>query len=236
MILRRSKTRRSVFSSSQLTQFLAQDRNGKATFIVTVNQGDNFPGVTLSSKESSNPPRLVVHFTSDGYMHTRHTSVSNNSFAVALETQEGAPPHPLTVRGTQYVGWLAIDSGQGTTFTGRTGTSVRDSFYTINYPAAGFSSTPSLLASIQTYFGIDPSVIRYRNLDSDSVQVRVQEDTNFDTEVNHVNPEVIDYLLLPKQTGIIGGIPLKSFVPSNDPLNNPGDLLWYDEAGKPPRL
>lgn len=52
------------------------------------------------------------------------------------------------------------------------------------------------VAGISNYVGGDGSHLRYRNLTSDSVQVKVEEDTTHDGETKHTS-EVVDYLAVP---------------------------------------
>ena len=69
-----------------MADFLSKDTNGKATFIITVEQDDT-PGIIFSASEASRPPRLVVDFIPDQYLHTRNKDVTTDGFRVLLEKE-----------------------------------------------------------------------------------------------------------------------------------------------------
>jgi hypothetical protein len=52
------------------------------------------------------------------------------------------------------------------------------------------------VASLATYDGTDNAHLRYQNLGGDGVEVKVEEDTTDDTEMNHSNAEVVHYLAM----------------------------------------
>jgi hypothetical protein len=52
-----------------------------------------------------------------------------------------------------------------------------------------------LIADLQTYDGTDSAALRYRNLSSSAVDMRVEEEQSRDTETNHTT-EVLGYLVV----------------------------------------
>ncbi|MEM9557228.1 MAG: Ig-like domain-containing protein [Acidobacteriota bacterium] len=152
----------------------------------TVNFGGTFQGVPLafSQVQTNNDPSWVK---------TRHLSVATSSMRLSLEEEEASSiPH-----GAETVGWIAFEPGSGS-WSGRpyrasrTGNSVTDAFSTITWSAIG---SPRLFAAMSTYDGGHNASLRYTALTTSSAQVRVEEDTTFDTETAHTT-EVVDYLVL----------------------------------------
>ncbi len=154
---------------------------------VTLGYGSTFPAapVILSQVQTNNDPSWVK---------TRNRSVTTSSFQVALEKEEVS----LLTHPTETIGWVAISPGSGTWsghpyVASRTGNAVTDAWYPISLK--GSIATPHFLAAMSTYDGADNAELRYRNLASSSVEVRVEEDTTNDAEVAHTT-EVIDYLVV----------------------------------------
>jgi hypothetical protein len=129
-----------------------------------------------------------------GWVGTRQRNASASAVQIAMEAEEDA----ATAHGQEVVGWMAIEPGQGTWSgllfeAGHTPDSVNHKWYTINFGQA-FTSAPMFIASLAKYDGGDSSHLRYQNLVNGSVQVKVEEDTTYDRELNHTK-EVVDYLV-----------------------------------------
>ena len=82
---------------------------------------------------------------------------------------------------SEDVGWLAIEPGSGawgdsTYYAGQTGDSVTHRWSNVDFNSL-FEETPQLMAGISSYDGADPSGLRYQNLDSNGVEIKVEEDT-----------------------------------------------------------
>ena len=59
---------------------------------------------------------------------------------------------------------------------GRTGTSVDEDWYTIDFDTDYFGETPLFLAGLQTTNDTDTATLRYRNLTEDDVEVFAEEE------------------------------------------------------------
>ena len=92
---------------------------------------------------------------------------------------------------------------------GSTAEVVDDSWDTINFGQT-FDRTPNLLASLSSYVGADPAGLRYRNLGSSQVQMKVEEDTSLDSEIGHVD-ESVDFLAI-AGTGNLSAVSANSFI------------------------
>lgn len=100
---------------------------------------------------------------------------------------------------TETVGWLAIESGGGNWNgfdyqAGNTGTRIDHTWDTINFEP-GFEQAPNLFASLASFRGGDSAGLRYSNLDSSQVQIKVEEDQSRDVEIGHVT-EVVNFLAI----------------------------------------
>ena len=118
------------------------------------------------------------------------------SFQVALEDYEG----DTAARSTpETIGWMAIEPGVGTWNgmpfeAGITGDNVDEVWYTVNF-ARDYGTVPDFISSQATIAGVDPTQLRHRNLDNDSVQILGSEDTYLQTEVAHAL-EKVTYLAI----------------------------------------
>lgn len=140
----------------------------------------------LSQVQSSNDPAWVK---------TRQLLASTSSFRVALEEEEAA----TTAHGTETIGWVAVTQGTGVWSGHRfevanTANAVTHNFFSIGF-GQSFTAAPRFLAAQATRDGADNSGLRYQNLTTTGVQVKVEEDTTFDSEVGHTS-EVVSYLAL----------------------------------------
>lgn len=96
----------------------------------------------------------------------------------------------------EEVGFVAFGPGQGTTGdidyeVGRTDDAVTQDWEPLDF-ARSFGGSPVFVSSIQTFDGNNPIDLRYQNLGSSGVEVRVQEERSEDPETEH-DPEVVGY-------------------------------------------
>ncbi len=130
------------------------------------------------------------------FVRTRQKSSTVNGFRLAMEEEELLKPSGHL---TETVGWLAIESGSGSWNgfeyqAGNTGTRIDHTWDTINFEPS-FEQAPNLFASLASYRGVNSAGLRYSNLDSSQVQIKVEEDQSLDPEIGHVT-EVVDFLAI----------------------------------------
>ena len=151
--------------------------------------------VTFSETFSSTPVVLSQVQSNDDphWVKTRQHNVSAGGFDVALEEEEAsASPH-----GTETIGWLAIDAGQGA-WNGhlfeaiQTPEAVTHDWYSIGF-GQSFGQAPRFVATLATYNSANGCALRYQNLAAGGVEVKVEEDTTWDSETNHTG-EGVAYL------------------------------------------
>ncbi|WP_048753901.1 matrixin family metalloprotease, partial [Crocosphaera watsonii] len=101
------------------------------------------------------------------FVKTRHNNITQDGFEVLLEKDEA---NNGTSYGIETVAWMAISSGTGswdgnTFMAGNTGDQVTHDWHTIDFGNA-FNNTPKFLGNIASYYGPDPSGLRYQNLNN----------------------------------------------------------------------
>ncbi|MEL7058463.1 MAG: FG-GAP-like repeat-containing protein [Acidobacteriota bacterium] len=125
-----------------------------------------------------------------GYVKTRQSPVTATRFLVAQESADSlGGSQPL-----ETIGYLAIEPSRGR-WSGRpysvglTPRAVTHEFYRVEF-GHDLGSSPHVLASMATRYGADGAALRYRNLTSSHVEVKVEEDTTVDPEVDHTTEQV----------------------------------------------
>ena len=150
------------------------------------NSFDNTP-VVLSQVQTNNE---------EDFVRTRQTNGDISGFSLTMEEEEALR---LTGHDSETIGWLAMESGQGSWGdlnyqAGNTGDEVTSRWHTLDF-AEEFTDSPHLLASLASYDGADSAGIRFRNLYSDSVQISLEEERSLDSETNHTT-ESVDFLAI----------------------------------------
>jgi len=142
--------------------------------------------VVISQVQTNNDPDWVG---------TRQRKASGSTVQLAMESEEvDKTPH-----GAEVIGWLAIEPGNGS-WSGilfeadHTPNRVSHKWYGISY-MQDYTSAPRMIASLASYDGKDSSHLRYRNLSVTGVEIKVEEDKTYGSEMVHTT-EVVDYLLL----------------------------------------
>ena len=118
-----------------------------------------------------------------------------DAFKARLREQErnddmlGISPHR-----TEEIGYIAMETGQGRIGdkvyeVGLTPREVNHKWYTILFNQT-FESVPEFLAQKSTEQGDNPSSLRLRILDSDGVDVFVEEEQSLDQEIEHAKEQV----------------------------------------------
>jgi YD repeat-containing protein len=142
------------------------------------------------------PPVVVSQIQTDNdpyWAKTRQDDIAAGGFAVALEQDEAA----AGTHGFETVGWMAIETGSGTWnghiyVAANTNDAVTNGWYPERF-SRSLGSAPHIVAAIASYDGGDGSQLRHQNLTSSGVELKVEEDTVNDTEVNHTT-EIVSYL------------------------------------------
>jgi hypothetical protein len=165
--------------------------------------------VSFSSLFTSTPAVISqVQTNNDPYwVKTRQQSMTASGFEVGLEEEEktSAGGHGLHL--AEEVGWLAIEAADGSwsgiTFAAATTSrAVTNNWYALP-SIPGVSSPVHLVASLASYYGGDPASLRHKLVGSYEFQVKIEEDTCYDSEVGHTT-EQVSYLQL-GSSGLLKG-------------------------------
>ena len=129
------------------------------------------------------------------YLQTRQDAIRSSGFQLALEPEQAV----TTQHVPEQIGYFAIEAGRSTwngmAFEANTtGLGVTDQFDDISFEGF-YSDTPGFLSSLATYIGQDNAHVRYTSLHGEGVQLKIGEDTTYDTEVTHT-AEVVSYLAI----------------------------------------
>ena len=129
------------------------------------------------------------------YLQTRQDAIRSSGFQLALEPEQAV----TTQHVPEQIGYFAIEAGRSTwngmAFEANTtGLGVTDQFDDISFEGS-YSDTPGFLSSLTTYIGQDNSHVRYTSLHGEGVQLKIGEDTTYDTEVTH-SEESVAYLTI----------------------------------------
>jgi hypothetical protein len=164
--------------------------------------------VSFSESFSETPVVLTQVQTTSGspYLKTRHLETSPSSVILALEQEEAV----TTPSVEETVGYLALSQGPGTWNSmryeaGVTLDAVTDAFYSHSFTDP-FESAPSLLTSLSTYDSPDNASVRYSDLTSSSVNLKIDEDESFDAEVAHTT-EAVSYLAIEGEGTLTAQVP-----------------------------
>ncbi|WP_227357428.1 hypothetical protein [Haladaptatus salinisoli] len=138
--------------------------------------------VILAQPQTFNGPQPTV---------SRIRNISSDSFAVGLQEEGSDPWHTR-----ETLGYVAFQQASGqfnrVPFeVQRTEENVTHQWYHI--PFQQNYKSPQFIADIQTYNGVNTSNLRYRNLSSTGVEVKIEEEQSVDDETRHQNAEVIGY-------------------------------------------
>ena len=164
-----------------------------------------FESLSFSNPFSVAPTILsqVQTFAGSDWVTTRTQSVETTGFKLSMQEEEKLNTGAHL---TETVGWLAIDSGfdditgmQAAT-TGKYFTHTpKEIFY-----SSAFSSTPSLLAKLNSFEGPDTANVRISQTSASGFTARVLEEKSKDSEIFHTN-ESIAYVALDGSSGTLNG-------------------------------
>ena len=167
------------------------------------NQWEN---VVFQTPFQETPATLTQIQSNNGinYLQTRQRNANSNHFELAIEPQENG----IVQQSAETVGYLAIESGAGA--WGELSYEANTTSKMFNHNqipldfGQAFSTPPAFLASISSRNDVDNAHLRFSNLTTTSVDLKVKEDTSFDTDVIHVD-ESVAYLAIGGQGLLTGG-------------------------------
>ena len=181
------------------TVVVAGNRVGQDHNVQTYSLGSAFSGPDSPLVFAS-----VVTYSDPSAVTPRLDAVSNSSFELRLQEEEGADG----THGGETVSYFAIQAGAGATGglhydAGAFEAGDAGQFVEFN-PGVELSSVSSFFASIQTFSGIDTSALRNTVINAAGARVFVEEERSADSEVGH-RDETIGFFAINAGT-IIGRV------------------------------
>jgi hypothetical protein len=154
-----------------------------------------YDGTSLPASDFVVLPTIQTHNGDDSVV-PRVEQDGSSGWNIKMQEEEASDP---TIHAQETVGVLLVEKGKGTA-QGRkyeAGTVTwSNGWKKINFDRTYSGTTPPLfLAKIQTFHGADTCSLRYRNLDNNSVEVKLEEEKSADDETRH-NDEEIGYLVM----------------------------------------
>lgn len=163
-----------------------------------------FVNVNLESDFGFTPTIFsqVQTFNGSDFVRTRQRHANANSFQVALEEEEALLDTP---HANERVGYLAIESSvvtwSGNPYQAGFFGGFDEEFNRLDFSPI-FGNTPEFLGALGSYNGVDPAGLRYQNLGTSGVEVKVEEDQSLDSELAHA-AETVNFLAL-EGSGLLG--------------------------------
>ena len=117
---------------------------------------------------------------------TRLKNIGTDRFSFLLQEEEAATDG---THAPERVDWIAVEGA----LDGLFGLDAIEGGLTHRYATQGFDpveGTPVAIAHMQTMNGGDTASLRFRDLDGDSIRLKVTEERSLDSERNHVAEEV----------------------------------------------
>jgi len=184
----------------------ASSPNGTPIRAGTVETDEDWASVKFGTPFDRTPVVLTQCQTYNGYdaVVTRVRDVSQSGFETRVQEAEQKGNHI-----TEEIGYIAIGPGGESGFESGT---VRTDERWESLSVSSSYDRPAFVASTQSFDGGDTAGLRRRNIDSSSVDVRVEEERSDDAETNHVDETV----------GYVFG--------EQGPIENGGDGTGADES------
>lgn len=189
---------------------------GTTTSDGLVNNGAGFDTVDFNLNFETDPVVISQVQTENeaDFVRTRQRNSTVNSFDVAMEEEEA---NKNSGHASETIGYLAIEAGSGesgafTYYADNTGDTINETWSDVDFNGL-FSEAPQVLAGISSYDGADSVGLRYRNLDSTGVEIKLEEEKSFDSEIGHIR-ETVDFLLI-EGSGSLSATPVNPVFPSN---------------------
>ncbi|MDJ0845473.1 Calx-beta domain-containing protein [Crocosphaera sp.] len=161
------------------------------------------------NQDFSDTPVVLTQVQTDNdatFVRTRQNNTTHTGFQVALEEEEA---YKSSGHGSETIAWLAMSPGQGNWdgnefIAGNTGDQVTHHWHTLDFGNT-FLNAPKFLGNIATFDGADPSGLRYQNLTNGNVQIMVEEDNSYDSEIQHTT-EDINFLAIEADGNLTGSV------------------------------
>ncbi|MFB9809226.1 hypothetical protein ACFFQF_30910 [Haladaptatus pallidirubidus] len=155
---------------------------------------DEFSKVSLESFFGAERPVVLAQVQTFNGSHpivTRVANVSNDSFTAKMQEEKYNQQHTK-----ETLGYVAIEQTSGRINGAPFEIQRTEQIITHQWTHISFQEeykSPKFISDIQTFNGGDTCNIRYKNLSSTGVYIKIEEGENTDRETRHKNAESIGY-------------------------------------------
>lgn len=153
----------------------------------------------------SSPPVVisqVISKTENAAVVLRMRNISTTQFQIRIQEEENNDGIHLE----EDVAWIAMETGtQSEDIPFEVGSAlVDDTFGQVNF-SQSFSQSPNFIASVQSFNENNPIALRYQNLNTNNVQIKLEEEISMDPETTH-GPETIGFVALESSGNVTNNI------------------------------
>ena len=136
----------------------------------------------------------VASFNEAEAVTTRLRNITTGGFEFRMQEQEANVEQSHNVETIHYIAWEpAMGTVNDLSFeVATTGDEVTDQLYPISFSTT-FLEGPRFFADMQTTDGTDTAAMRWQNKNPYGIEVKIEEETSFDSETTHVT-EVVGYM------------------------------------------
>ena len=203
----------------------ARNQTGVGTAWTQVNFSQNFDTAPILLAG-------VASATDQAACGVRTRNVSSSGFEVRLQEEEAADG----THGLETVAWVALEAGVGSNGgspfeAGRTPSAVRQGWYGISFSAA-FGVAPVVLVHGESFADSDPAGVRFNNLSSTSMAVKIEEEQSANRETRH-GKETVSFLAWGTPGSILSSGSGSSASSSAKPLRSAPPLQFWLEPNYP---
>jgi hypothetical protein len=137
----------------------------------------------------------VSSFNETDAVTGRMRNISTDSFEYCMQEQE-LNPKDHEKENINYIAWEpSVGTVDGLPFeVGKTGDILKHDIQSISFSQA-YTNAPVFLATIQTGDGMDTANVRWQNKDTNSIDVKIDEEQSKDDETSHTT-EILGYMAI----------------------------------------
>ena len=173
-----------------------------------------FDPVAFGSAFASTPTVVTQVQTTNGpdWVVTRTKDISTSGFSLSMQEEEAINN---SGHAAEQIGWLAIDQGSSndgdTAIVANTSSRVFTNNLRSELFGTTFTSAPTLIGKLSSYFGADPANARISSVSQTEFSALIKEDQSRDAEIAH-GAEEISSIALEGSSGLLEGA---SYLQSN---------------------
>jgi hypothetical protein len=165
------------------------------------NQVNSFGSVSFENTFQTTPivVTTISSFNESDVVAGRIRDINSNGFKYCMQEQEANSQS----HAKEIINFVAWEPSCGVLHNvafevGKTTNSITDQFKMIRF-CQSYTDFPVFIADMQTSNGMDTADVRWRNLQTNSVEIRIDEEKSADAETRHTS-EVVGYIIFDEQS------------------------------------